>query len=94
MKYIDEFINDDLIKCPVYGEVYLVSNEVLSHLDKLEGHPYSYTREIVNVNNEKEKLDTYIYILKNEEMINSIKENFGKRFVIVPGNDWKAYLDS
>lgn len=91
---VNEDINNNLVKGPIYGEVYAVSDEVLSHLDKLEGHPYSYTREIVNVNNEEQILRAYIYIVKNQEMINSIKENFGKRFVTVPGNNWKKYVES
>lgn len=91
---IEEKINNDLIKNPIYGEVYTVSNEGILYLDGLEGHPHNYTREKVNVINETTSINAYIYILRNEEMINSIKTNFGKRFIAVPGNDWKVFLET
>jgi gamma-glutamylcyclotransferase (GGCT)/AIG2-like uncharacterized protein YtfP len=33
----------------VVGEVYEVSDEVLAHLDALEGHPHAYERQLVGV---------------------------------------------
>jgi gamma-glutamylcyclotransferase (GGCT)/AIG2-like uncharacterized protein YtfP len=90
---LEEHISDDLRKGSIYGEVYSVSDKGLLYLDGLEGHPHNYIREKVELTSEQGSLFGYIYILKNKEMIHSIKENFGKRFVSVPGNDWKKHLN-
>ena len=90
---IEENINNDLIKSPIYGEVYTISNEDILYLDGLEGHPYNYIREKINVISETNSINAYMYILRNEEMLDAIKTNFGKRFIAVPGNDWKKFLE-
>jgi gamma-glutamylcyclotransferase (GGCT)/AIG2-like uncharacterized protein YtfP len=90
---LEESVNNDLVINPVYGEVYTISDEGLEYLDRLEGHPNNYIRENIDVINNISSLNTYMYILKNKEMIDSIRVNFNKRFIAVPDNDWKKFLE-
>jgi len=47
----------------VKGEVYKVNSDILRQIDKLEGHPSLYRREVITVYNEdtKELLEVYTY---------------------------------
>jgi gamma-glutamylcyclotransferase (GGCT)/AIG2-like uncharacterized protein YtfP len=33
--------------CSIEGEVYTVDAKIMSYLDRLEGYPYAYTRELI-----------------------------------------------
>ncbi len=47
---------------PIVGEVYLVDAATLARIDKLEGHPHWYCREVVTVNlDEGEPVRAWIY---------------------------------
>lgn len=45
---------------PIRGEVYSVNDEILANLDRLEGHPDFYCREVRST---KRDLDVWIYVL-------------------------------
>lgn len=48
----------------VRGEVYKIDRDILTGIDKLEGHPGFYRREVTTVINEdtKEPLDVFAYV--------------------------------
>lgn len=45
----------------IQGELYEVSNYVMSRLDRLEGHPFVYCREQIEIEGYKEKAWCYFY---------------------------------
>lgn len=89
---IKENIGYNLIPGPIYGEVYEISKEGLSYLDRLEGHPTNYLRKEISVFNGKYYKNVYMYILENKEMIKEIRDNFDKRFTSVHGNNWTTFI--
>jgi gamma-glutamylcyclotransferase (GGCT)/AIG2-like uncharacterized protein YtfP len=61
---------------PIKGEVYLVSDEVLALIDRMEGHPRINKRELVKVNlADGQAVDAWVYFhlqpLHNERLIES-----------------------
>ena len=86
-------VHDSLVQGVVHGEVYHLDEKGLAYLDNLEGVPCQYVREKVYVkNNEGCVLEAYMYILRNEAMIDSISANFEKRFIAVEQNDWCIHV--
>lgn len=51
----------------IFGELYRVKNvEILKNLDRLEGHPTLYRREIIKVTDESgNEVDAWCYIVNN-----------------------------
>ncbi|MDE2097325.1 MAG: gamma-glutamylcyclotransferase [Patescibacteria group bacterium] len=64
----------------IYGEIYNVKDEVLPHVDGLEGYPGFYTREEVDV---EPYGKCWIYTLPAEEYLKD-----GSKFI--PGGRWKG----
>lgn len=86
-------VHDSLVQGVVYGEVYNLDEKGIAYLDKLEGVPCQYVREKVWVKkNEGCILEVYMYILRNEVMIDSIAANFEKRYMAVEQNDWSIVV--
>ncbi|OLQ92064.1 gamma-glutamylcyclotransferase [Vibrio ponticus] len=52
----------------IFGEVYLIDNEILNSLDRLEDVPVEYRRELINT----PFGDAWIYIFQDEKKLNSI----------------------
>jgi gamma-glutamylaminecyclotransferase len=65
----------------ITGEVYDVDSNVLSSLDRLEGHPFSYKREIVPTT----AGDAWIYFVNSSEC-------FGKKISSGDFNDYRETL--
>jgi gamma-glutamylaminecyclotransferase len=77
----------------IKGEVYDISEEVLEKLDKLEGHPDTYTRRNIYVSADKDSLIVFAYILDNQYILNNIIKYIGKRFEIIEDGIWKNKPD-
>ena len=92
---VKEQIHDTLEKTQITGELYEITDEKLKELDVLEGHPYSYTRNVIdvyNVDTNKHK-KAFIYILENEEQLKEIPHSIPRRFISVPSGDWKQFIE-
>ena len=76
---VDKFIMIDLGAFPavidfgndndrntISGELYLVNDTVLERLDQLEGHPDWYQRRVVNINNNGDNENAYMYIMQED----------------------------
>ena len=50
----------------ISGELYLVNDTVLERLDQLEGHPDWYQRRVVNINNNGDNENAYMYIMQED----------------------------
>ena len=87
----DEKLYDELVSTKIYGELYLVNEELLTLLDKMEGHPTQYKRKYVEIIDGLHTQTAYMYILVNEELKKGIRENFGRRFVAINHGDWLTY---
>lgn len=86
-------LHEDQSPTKVYGELYIVNNDLLKILDELEGHPTQYMRQKIDiVNNRNECVNAYMYILENKELQDGIRLNFKRRFVPVNDGDWVAYI--
>ncbi len=89
---VAEQLHDTLEPTYIHGELYLVSNELLSLLDEMEGHPTQYKRQSVEIVNAAGNTEhAQMYILENEELKTGISKSFERRFVPVNGGDWKKY---
>ncbi len=56
------YVSKDKAISHIHGELYFVDEKVLKDLDKLEGHPDWYRREIVQIRLENGKeLEAYLY---------------------------------
>lgn len=48
--------------CPVKGELYIVNDETLAKLDRLEGHPRFYKREVIHIRIGKGHILAWCYL--------------------------------
>lgn len=71
------FPGDDTI----HGEIYEVDDEVLSSLDRLEGHPNFYCRTPIKTSSGK---DVEVYLCQRTATYDD--------FPYIPGGDWKHYV--
>jgi gamma-glutamylaminecyclotransferase len=55
-----EPILSDTTPCKIVGEIYDVSLSVLEHLDNLEGHPHTYVRAPIQIDDFTEPVEAYI----------------------------------
>ena len=55
-----EPILNDTIPCKIVGEIYDISLSVLEHLDNLEGHPHTYVRTPVQIDDFTEPVEAYV----------------------------------
>lgn len=78
----------------ITGELYEISDETLQKLDILEDHPYTYTRQLINISTGTDIIQAHAYILENLSIIHTIKNNMGKRFVFVLSGDWKLFYNT
>lgn len=64
------YVNKDSPESKIKGEVYKVTPEVLEYdIDRLEGHPYSYCREVVKVKGDDGNYyDAWIYFYPTERL--------------------------
>lgn len=86
-------LHEDQSPTKVYGELYMIDEDLLKILDELEGHPTQYMRQTIDiVNNRNECVNAYMYILENKELQEGIRLNFKRRFVPVNDGDWVAYI--
>ena len=75
--YDDEWmLGDPRYNGQIHGEVYEVSNNILIHLDLLEGHPEVYRRELIPVSYTTRTsigttVDTWMYLYTGESMNSS-----------------------
>jgi gamma-glutamylcyclotransferase (GGCT)/AIG2-like uncharacterized protein YtfP len=79
---------------PICGEVYKIDKKVLMLLDSLEGHPSFYERVNIYVENKDlllRTLEVYIYVLRNESIINEVKDELDLGFFEVKSGDWKIH---
>lgn len=67
----------------IHGELYLIDDETLSRIDRLEGHPHNYCREIVQVENISENVvvDAWMYL----------RDSDSRYGVIIPNGDYAEY---
>lgn len=63
-------------------EMYKIDSEKLAELDILEGHPYSYERIQVNIND----VTGWIYCIRDAE-----KSNIENRYPLIGHGDWIRY---
>lgn len=66
----------------IVGEVFLVNDETLARLDRLEGHPTFYRRELLELESGP-RLTAFGYVLANAARYVSIYSE-------IPGGDWKG----
>lgn len=65
----------------IVGEVYAVDDETLSRLDRLEGHPGWYRRQIVTIELERGTMvRAWIYLQKPSQLSQGVTH--------IPGADW------
>lgn len=89
---VAEKLHDSLEHTEIHGELYLVSNVLLSSLDEMEGHPTQYKRQSVEIVNAAGHTEyAQMYILENEELKTGITKGFDCRFAHVSSGDWKKY---
>ena len=83
-------IQDQLPSC-IVGELYMVTSDCLTSLDRLEGHPNWYRREEINVTvtDTDEQRVAWIYFLQNESSIHDIRASA----CAVDGN-WRRFLNT
>jgi|TARA_B110000967_G_C18848623_1_gene543370 gamma-glutamylaminecyclotransferase len=82
------FVYKNKASVAITGEVYEVSNDSLYLMDMLEGHPYQYRREIIEVvlneSNEVKKAWLYFYpepvgnIIESGDYEEAYKRNYSK----------------
>lgn len=65
----------------VRGEVYVVNDETLAALDRLEGHPNFYRRQGIALTSARERVEAYL--LPAERYAS---------YPMVVGGDWQAHL--
>lgn len=70
--------------CQVKGEAYLIDDEHLQALDRLEGHPGWYCRELVpvRIGSDPEPVNAWMYINERTQGRNTITDG-----------DFAAYID-
>ncbi len=76
------FENEDYVS--IIGEVYEVTEQVLSKINTFSGYPNYYKRDLITVNNidnKKLQLDAHIYLLTNEYILNGIKNSYNYELV-------------
>jgi gamma-glutamylcyclotransferase (GGCT)/AIG2-like uncharacterized protein YtfP len=73
-------------KVNIYGELYLVNDELLKQIDRHEGVPYMYNRSKIMVSNIDEVIQTNIYILENKDQLQHCKA--------MTVGDWQTYRNT
>jgi gamma-glutamylcyclotransferase (GGCT)/AIG2-like uncharacterized protein YtfP len=68
----------------VKGEIYLVDNATLARLDRLEGHPRMYRREVVTVQSGSCLFDVWVYVWQGPV----------DYLAPVPSGDWVEYYEA
>ena len=88
--YASKSIFENVNKVHIVGELYeVLLPGVFSELDALE---YNYTREKIEVLVNGEVYETYIYLLKDPELVDGVSKNLypngRKRFYNIKSGDW------
>ena len=79
-------ISDDC-SLKVYGEVFSVTEDVLSKLDKLEGHPEFYLRIMQKIEIENGRpVNAWIYVISEDEIKGDLKK--------VDSGDWFEFINN
>lgn len=81
------FDNEDYTS--IIGEVYEVTEKVLSKINTFSGYPNYYKRDLITVTNKtnpKLQLNVHIYLLTNEFIFNDIKNQSYKYDIITSGD--------
>jgi gamma-glutamylaminecyclotransferase len=78
----------------ITGEVYEIDEETLQDLDYLEGHPYFYTRQFVNVELENDSIiKAFCYIVLHPDIVEEVKNSYEKRSKAVNDGDWRRFFN-
>jgi gamma-glutamylcyclotransferase (GGCT)/AIG2-like uncharacterized protein YtfP len=92
----------------VKGELWTVPDETLDYLDQIEGHPDHYTRVLATVelvsdasessigsnhSNRTEQHEAWIYICKQDHIIEKMKGAYPRSFVEVRGGCWVDWVE-
>jgi gamma-glutamylcyclotransferase (GGCT)/AIG2-like uncharacterized protein YtfP len=81
------FDNEDYTT--IIGEVYQVTEQVLSKINTFSGYPNYYKRELITVTNKKNlNLNAHIYLLTNESILSDIKEHQNSKYDIITSGDF------
>jgi gamma-glutamylaminecyclotransferase len=92
---VAEKLHETLEPTHIYGELYLVSNDLLRSLDEMEGHPVHYKRQFVEIIDDAGHTEhAQMYILENEELKTDIGKSFERRFLPVNDGNWKKCASS
>jgi gamma-glutamylaminecyclotransferase len=83
----------------IKGEVYEITEDVLKKIDNLEGHPYFYTHQEIEVkchlkdSNDIKILNCYCYIILQPDIIRKIGEDYEDYSQNVNNGDWRDYFN-
>ena len=89
---IKDCVVDGTMPTQIVGELYDVyGSNTINMIDKLEGHPHIYNRQLISVTNNIDVFESYIYVLENTIIVECIIKNIGSRFIIVSCGDWDKF---
>jgi gamma-glutamylaminecyclotransferase len=88
-----DMIHTSQIPNHIKGEVYEIDEEALQDLDYLEGHPYFYTRQVIDIELENgEILKTFAYIVLQPDILNEVSVNYEVRSAPINDGDFKRFF--
>jgi gamma-glutamylaminecyclotransferase len=87
-----EQIHNSITLTYIHGELYYINNNILLELDRMEGHPTEYKRDLITIHKDGEEKIAYMYLLESEELKEGINKDFFKRFINVPSGNWLHHV--
>jgi gamma-glutamylcyclotransferase (GGCT)/AIG2-like uncharacterized protein YtfP len=82
------FENEDFSS--IIGEVYEIDDITFSKINTFTGYPNHYNCKLINATeiNNNSKINAYIYLLSNEDIINDIKKYQGSKYEIIKSGNF------